>query len=285
MATERKNVANRRNARKSTGPRTPAGKRYSSQNAVKHGFFSRNPSLSEIEQEEFDTLVSQLEKKYLPKTPLQHLAVRDIAWCTWRRSLALMLEARSTETLMEQTEKTETDISETAFKPTGFYASSPLDLRAGISFMKGVLEDFRHIRRIRDEWKPDFDLLFGPTFFQSLSEWNALVSTDDVMLAHMMRTKAKNWDMHLPGDLEESMKAPTVVVDPLQNENLKEKLLEFQLRHMQELLATWQQRAEANTAGNPRIVDFSPRYYTTATRDLHRAVEWFWRLKELEGAA
>ena len=37
MATERQIAANRRNARRSTGPRTPAGKARSSRNARRHG--------------------------------------------------------------------------------------------------------------------------------------------------------------------------------------------------------------------------------------------------------
>ena len=35
--------ANRKNARKSTGPKTPRGKAASSMNALKHGIFARNP--------------------------------------------------------------------------------------------------------------------------------------------------------------------------------------------------------------------------------------------------
>jgi hypothetical protein len=36
--------ANRKNAKKSTGPRTPEGKAASSKNALKHGIFAKDPS-------------------------------------------------------------------------------------------------------------------------------------------------------------------------------------------------------------------------------------------------
>ncbi len=38
--SEKKLIANRRNAQKSTGPKTPYGKLRSSRNAVKHGLYS-----------------------------------------------------------------------------------------------------------------------------------------------------------------------------------------------------------------------------------------------------
>jgi hypothetical protein len=247
---------------------------------VTHGFFSRNPALSDVEKEEFENLVAQLKKKYLPKTPLQHLALRDIAWCTRRCGIALMLEARGVEAVLEQTAKAESGISASPAQPSAFYSSSPQDLRSAISSLKSICEDFQRNHVMREEWKPIFDTLFGPRFFQALTEWNS-VSYDDILLAVMMNAKCRNWDLPLPPQLEEAMKTPNVVIDPLQNEHLKEKLLEFQLRHLQEF-STWQHRAEP---ANSRITEFCPRYYTNATRDLHRAVEWYWRLKELEGDA
>ncbi|HEX9841636.1 MAG TPA: hypothetical protein VGC20_02755 [bacterium] len=45
MASKKQIAANRRNAKKSTGPRPPEGKAASAQNAVKHGLLSRTPLL------------------------------------------------------------------------------------------------------------------------------------------------------------------------------------------------------------------------------------------------
>ncbi len=48
--------ANRRNARKSTGPRTPEGKAVSSQNATSHGIYCRDVVLDGEDQRRFDLL-------------------------------------------------------------------------------------------------------------------------------------------------------------------------------------------------------------------------------------
>jgi hypothetical protein len=279
MSSQKKIIANRTNARKSTGPQTSTGKKYSSKNALKHGFFSKQVSLSDVEKEELATLVSDLEKDLSPTTTLQHLALRDIAWCRRRCTIALSLEEKSIESFLEQVQKTETDTSANPTLPKAFYASSLQDLRTAVPWLKRVCEDFHENHVLQEEWKSNFDTLFGPQFFQSLTEWNS-ASESDVFLAMMLNAKSKAYQMGLPPALEESMKTSTFVIDPLQNEHFKEKMLDLQLRHMQEFLSTWQQRAEAHTEANPRIEDFSPRYYTAAMRDLHRAVEWYRWLKE-----
>ena len=46
MTTDRQREANRRNADKSTGPRTPEGKETVSRNAIKHGLLSQRVVLA-----------------------------------------------------------------------------------------------------------------------------------------------------------------------------------------------------------------------------------------------
>jgi hypothetical protein len=58
MATERQIAANRRNAQKSTGPRSAAGQKTSSQNALRHGLNSRISSI------DFEKQIENLARQF-----------------------------------------------------------------------------------------------------------------------------------------------------------------------------------------------------------------------------
>ena len=95
--------ANRANAQASTGPRTAAGKERSSQNAVKHGLFSKelaHPAapLGE-EREKLDELLTRLRESYRPCDVDEALLVDRLATLWWRlqrlnRQMQLRLRAR-----------------------------------------------------------------------------------------------------------------------------------------------------------------------------------------------
>ena len=76
--------ANRRNAAKSTGPRTSAAKAKVAKNAIKHGLRSRHIVINGENQAEFDDFRADLLGGFNPVGPLeQHFADRVIA-SIWR---------------------------------------------------------------------------------------------------------------------------------------------------------------------------------------------------------
>src|SRR5215831_8392974 len=80
-------IANRRNAKKSTGPRTPRGKEYSSRNALKHGLFARPPlehALLGEDPAEYAELQTKLFAHYRPVGRAEELEVERIADLWWR---------------------------------------------------------------------------------------------------------------------------------------------------------------------------------------------------------
>jgi hypothetical protein len=87
-ASERRIQANRRNALRSTGPKTERGKRTVAGNAIKHGLLAREVVITagdgEESSEEFHALVGQLYDYYEPMGVVEELLVQKIAACWWR---------------------------------------------------------------------------------------------------------------------------------------------------------------------------------------------------------
>jgi hypothetical protein len=76
--------ANRRNARLSTGPRSPDGKRVSRMNALKHGLTAQQVTLFDDSVEDFQAFQGKLVTALQPKGAVEsHLAER-VALCAWR---------------------------------------------------------------------------------------------------------------------------------------------------------------------------------------------------------
>ncbi len=94
MATERQIAANRRNAQKSTGPRTPEGKARVRLNALKHGLSARyDVPPSAGEQEEFRSLRRGFLAELQPTGPLERLLAEQVILAAWRLGRILQLEA------------------------------------------------------------------------------------------------------------------------------------------------------------------------------------------------
>ena len=84
-------AANRANALKSTGPRTPEGQRRSAANArVTHGFRTREPKLSATALAEIAELEIHLTAHWQPATPQSAALVHEIAAASWRMDEILM---------------------------------------------------------------------------------------------------------------------------------------------------------------------------------------------------
>ena len=93
MATRRQKKANRRNAKRSTGPRTPEGKARSSQNACKHGLFARDTVLPDENPEEFLDLIGTLEQELNAIGGFERRLVCHIADAEWRIRRIVRLES------------------------------------------------------------------------------------------------------------------------------------------------------------------------------------------------
>ena len=84
MTNDRKAAANRRNARKSTGPKTPEGKAAVRQNALKHGLLSQEVLLPDEDEEALQELDDRLRTELQPAGELESLLVDRIIAAYWR---------------------------------------------------------------------------------------------------------------------------------------------------------------------------------------------------------
>ena len=83
-SSARRIAANRRNAKRSTGPRTVAGKKRASRNAIKHGLCSPCACLPGECSATYATFCREIEEELQPRTAMQHALLPHIANLMWR---------------------------------------------------------------------------------------------------------------------------------------------------------------------------------------------------------
>jgi hypothetical protein len=84
MASEKQDMANRQNARKSTGSKTPQGKAAVRLNATKHGLLSEEALLPGEDEATFLKLAERLRAELRPAGELEALLVGRIVAAHWR---------------------------------------------------------------------------------------------------------------------------------------------------------------------------------------------------------
>jgi hypothetical protein len=93
MTSQRQIEANRLNAERSTGPRTPDGKERVASNALKHGLTGKRVVLPNEDPEEFDAFRSALWVELGPQGALEEVLAEEIVADAWRLRRVPILEA------------------------------------------------------------------------------------------------------------------------------------------------------------------------------------------------
>jgi len=99
MPTEAQILANRRNARKSTGPRTAEGRAIVSQNAVKHGLLARQAVISTENQAEFDLYHEQMLSELAPASAMESMLAERIVSLSWRLKRVVRIQNQAIDAL------------------------------------------------------------------------------------------------------------------------------------------------------------------------------------------
>ena len=93
MSPTRAAIPAKQNA--STGPRTPAGKAASSQNALRHGLASGTLLIPGEDPAAWNSLLAGLLEEWTPRTPTERLLVEDLAKHHWLKERALHLQSEA----------------------------------------------------------------------------------------------------------------------------------------------------------------------------------------------
>src|SRR2546426_2499726 len=84
--------ANRRNALKSTGPKTENGKQQSRRNALRHGLTAETVIEPLENPEKYRAFEEAIVSEYLPQTPVERELVHRLASLFWRMRRATSIE-------------------------------------------------------------------------------------------------------------------------------------------------------------------------------------------------
>jgi hypothetical protein len=109
MTSQRQIEANRRNASKSTGPRTPDGKRRSRRNALRHGLTAETVIASLEDAEDYEAFQAAVISDYDAESAVEREMVLRLASILWRLRRTSGIEtalftfaARETEQLADE---------------------------------------------------------------------------------------------------------------------------------------------------------------------------------------
>lgn len=103
MTSEAQISANRRNALRSTGPKSAEGKAASSRNAIKHGIHSQIAVLPNERQEDYDANVAAFIRKFQPQDDVERRLVERMADCEWRLMRSRYIETAAIDLQVEET--------------------------------------------------------------------------------------------------------------------------------------------------------------------------------------
>ncbi len=92
MSSLKQIESNRRNALRSTGPRTGNGKQASRQNAIRHGFTAETILEPLEDPEQYQAFEAAIVAEYLPQTPVEQELVHRLASLFWRLRRATSIE-------------------------------------------------------------------------------------------------------------------------------------------------------------------------------------------------
>ena len=158
--SDRQLAANRANARRSTGPRTAAGKDVSRYNALTHGILAQAvipEALAPYEsREEFDALHAALRQDLTPATSAEDLLVEQMAVTYWRLGRLYRAEAAAIAARQDAVPAADAPPSPDEQLRLLLSPPAPDPDQERLSQLQQALRSTRNLRRVLTEIDPSF---------------------------------------------------------------------------------------------------------------------------------
>ncbi|MGH9543756.1 MAG: hypothetical protein ACRD23_00925 [Terriglobales bacterium] len=285
MATsEKKILANQRNSKHSTGPRSAAGKRHSGRNAWKHGLFSSELFLTDQERPEFEELSNSLRGQFAPATPMQEIAFERVAVGCWRCRLATRLEMTYLKAHFDlnQADENGGDLPSHDRPPSKWYGSSRSDLQDARKYLTWLRDDVRANSFCHQkDWKdPLIKICGNQEFYDCLEQLKPALSVDEILSHVAISEKTRIYDMTVWKGFEPGSEKEQLVAESRSKWEMAVRLIDERKQHLEDLarmnLAPGDDSGERRNGSN---VDMITRYLNATTREMERAVRWFQELR------
>jgi len=152
MTTQKQIEANRSNAQHSSGPKSEQGRAIISQNALKHGVFSKQILLEGESKKEFEALKIEFHEQFHPRGFLEHLFCERALAAAWRLSRVTQMESM----LINHATRKSFD-SSGMIEVLGGYQGDELSLlsRYEISLEKILFRSLAELRALQNARKSD----------------------------------------------------------------------------------------------------------------------------------
>jgi len=148
MPTEAQILANRRNAQKSTGPRTPHGKAIVAHNAVKHGLLARQALINSENHADFDLYKDTILTELAPAGPMESILAERIVVLSWRLKRAAHIQAQVIDAMNADNKSSPlTKLTQSLFfKNTNPSQTAPSAPASDLALGRLVIKDFSNAR-------------------------------------------------------------------------------------------------------------------------------------------
>lgn len=184
MATQKQIDANRRNAQKSTGPKTPEGKRVVAANALRHGLTAESVVIPGEDPQQFEQLRDALRAEHQPVGPTQEILFQQLVVAAWRLRRCRCVEAALFEMFICDTEE----------EAEEEYSNVPQSARPGFAFRADAA---------------------GPNALANLSRYEARAERAFYRALHeLQRLRREGTDSSVPSQARETDSLSPAPLDP-----------------------------------------------------------------------